>query len=77
MNVLSIIFLLIFVCIGLYAIYNDFKMAKRIMLFDGKDLSLKKDLQTIIDKKTKLCYTKEDLEVLKMPFDYTEKKFII
>ena len=41
------------------------------------DPSLKKDLQTLIDKKTKLCYTKEDLEVLRKPFDFSENKFII
>ena len=77
MNILSIFTILLLVCIGLYAIYNDFKLTKRIMLFDGKDSSLKKDLQTLIDKKTKLCYTKEDLEVLRKPFDFSINKFII
>ena len=35
------------------------------------------DLKYFIDKKTKLCYTKEDLEVLRKPFDFSENKFII
>ena len=76
MNIFGIILFLILIGISCYAIFNDLKLTKRIMC-NTNDPSLKKDLQTLIDKKTKLCYTKEDLEVLRKPFDFSENKFII
>ena len=76
MSALGILLLLVLIGIGCYAIYNDLIITKRIMKLDEKDVSLKKDLEAIIDKKTKLYYTKEDLETLRKPFDFSINKFI-
>lgn len=75
MNALGIIITLIFVGIGCYFIYNDILLTSRIM---KNDTTAKKDLEDLIDKKTKLYYTKEDLETFnKNPFDFSRNKFII
>lgn len=75
MNTLAIIITLFLLGIGCYFIYNDILLTSRIM---KNDKTAKKDLEDLIDKKTKLYYTKEDLETFnKNPFDFTRNKFII
>lgn len=75
MNVLGIITTLILVGIGCYFIYDDIKLTSRII---KNDITAKKDLENLIDKKTKLYYTKEDFGTFnKNPFDFTRNKFII
>lgn len=75
MDIFGIIISIIFVGIGCFYVCKDIKLTKKIM---KNDVSAKKELENLIDKKTKLYYTKEDLETFnKNPFDFTRNKFII
>ena len=55
-----------------------FGITKRIMKSNENDLELKKDLQEIINNKTKLYYTLEDFSSNPInPFEYKQKDFKI
>ena len=55
-----------------------FGITKRIMKSNENDLELKKDLQEIINNKTKLYYTLEDFSSNSInPFEYKQKDFKI
>lgn len=75
MDIFGIIISIIFVGIGCFYVCKDIKLTKKIM---KNDVSAKKELENLIDKKTKLYYTEEDFEnISKNPFEFSRKKFVI
>ena len=61
MNILSITTIIVLLLIGVYAISEDIKLSKRIMLNSPSDKTLKEDLEELINKKTRLYFTENEL----------------
>lgn len=78
MNISAIILLVLLVCVIVYELMQDFKLMKRIMKNDKNDSQFKNDFKKILDKKTKLYYTIEDLtEIPVNPFEYKKREINI